>query len=1343
MVPNSRIVPPPSIPNINEKDSHNKKSSPYTPDSSLKEVKSTRYLSRIVPPPPTTTPGIQRRQQQQQQPYLFTNTISLDEIHQGLPPIGQQQQVKRKPLGDLNNSAQLHLPNNNSYHHQHQKQQQRPVPPTQSTPTPTTSTRRRDPALQSPPLSPPLSSSTSTRMPRYDSFPETSFFQGQDRSYSTDALTADDAKKKPTGRKGFGKFFKKLGKQSVDDDEAPQVRTIGNVVSVKSSRSYHNIPLAPPPPPLPPVTKQPDDLIAIVPQEYGGQLNSSSSSSSNQGANLNTLPQQQHNQPQSIPLPSDRRYINTSTTPVLVQNNGTTSNFTSPTSIYHEPLKDHGHIDRTESNSSSTSLTPSSSPTPTPRWSVSTRKSSVSYSIYSTFGGDSSFTSQEALDSTTATTSLSSSSYLGIRSTAKDQQQQRQELDDDLADIEVENEQQPRIADHNNQHMDKTGDGERLCNDDQIRSKPTHDNNSLQQTTEDTYYGHKLQGVDDNGDNNNDCYNENNDDNLDLNEDDFDEEEEDDDDDDENDDDIFVDATEYSQDDMERERFDTRLSKRLSGGHYGSAGGLLFSIEAAQRRSRSHQHQHQHQQQYQHSNEGTLSLFQPPPLPTVKDTVPPMMMLPKGSIHDDDDDQAIISKEDKERLRQESADALTGDTRIGGTSLLRKDSEASTITTPGLDPDYNTTSVFDSHLAISSFWNENPNLVLNGFGSGLLSPSTSTQSTRSAGSSQLSDNHHHLEAKEMAELLWNEDESYVTKDHMAEWLGTRKPLNSQTLIYYMEYFDFVTLRLDSAFRKLCGKLYFKAEAQQIDRILDVFAKRYWKCNPQSIFGNSDVVYAVVYSLLLLNTDLHVAQGNYARMTKQAFVKNTMSTIYDQSSVKITKTWAINMESYLKDLYNSVKQNQILQPMSDRLFGSEGVTLEKRSSLIGGRRVLEMKRSMGAIIRKSMHEPSIVLEESEPIVNPVRSPSSPLSTSQQRKRDSFSSVGSGASSLRNPSSLLSPHSNTQSSMISPRHSICSTASALPYTKEGLVVRKHLLENATQKAKHRDWRECFLVVGDGELKMYAIQGGGTTSNGYQQASNKVGSSDTDRRSLLRSSGIGFTATTDSFNGNKWGVSTQLVGTMSLGHSLANVLPPPGYNRQRSYVFAIQQAHGGVYLFQAGSQSQVNEWASTCNYWAARQSKEPLPGGVSNMEYGWGNCLHDVIVNLDEDELLKKEQPIGVSQYQQSHHHYQQDYGSSPFSDIMVYDWRPPAPPSVASTLDEKEQYNALQKHLTMLNSDINEHREVKKKMMIRFPTKHSQHTKVMSNWELKSKYLLHEIIKYQNYCNALEKSIGIQD
>lgn len=54
----------------------------------------------------------------------------------------------------------------------------------------------------------------------------------------------------------------------------------------------------------------------------------------------------------------------------------------------------------------------------------------------------------------------------------------------------------------------------------------------------------------------------------------------------------------------------------------------------------------------------------------------------------------------------------------------------------------------------------------------------------------------------------------------------------------MENFYFSDMRLDSAFRKLCSKLYFKAEAQQIDRILESFANRYWDCNEECLFGSA-------------------------------------------------------------------------------------------------------------------------------------------------------------------------------------------------------------------------------------------------------------------------------------------------------------------------------------------------------------------------------------------------------------------------------------------------------------------------------------------------------------------------
>lgn len=78
---------------------------------------------------------------------------------------------------------------------------------------------------------------------------------------------------------------------------------------------------------------------------------------------------------------------------------------------------------------------------------------------------------------------------------------------------------------------------------------------------------------------------------------------------------------------------------------------------------------------------------------------------------------------------------------------------------------------------------------------------------------------------------------------------------------------------------------------------------------------------------------------------------------------------------------------------------------------------------------------------------------------------------------------------------------------PYLKERVVMVKHLLKSANQKAKHREWRECLLVVGQGELKMYGLQSDG---NNYS------GSSST-RRNMIRASSASFANLADSFSKN----------------------------------------------------------------------------------------------------------------------------------------------------------------------------------------------------------------------------------
>lgn len=145
----------------------------------------------------------------------------------------------------------------------------------------------------------------------------------------------------------------------------------------------------------------------------------------------------------------------------------------------------------------------------------------------------------------------------------------------------------------------------------------------------------------------------------------------------------------------------------------------------------------------------------------------------------------------------------------------------------------------------------------------------------------------------------------------------------------------------------------------------------------------------------------------------------------------------------------------------------------------------------------------------------------------------------------------------------------------------------------------------------------------------------------------------------------------------------------------------SNGAVYFFQAGTEELVNEWVSTCNYWAARQSKEPLAGGVSNMEYGWNRVLDPVTRarSLSEDNYTRDDDGASVrSGRSRLGKSSTVRADKSPWNDrTFINDWKPPMPPSVASTHDEETQLDALRKHVTSLKEELTEHNELRTPMI----------------------------------------------
>ncbi|KAI9251618.1 Sec7 domain-containing protein [Helicostylum pulchrum] len=175
---------------------------------------------------------------------------------------------------------------------------------------------------------------------------------------------------------------------------------------------------------------------------------------------------------------------------------------------------------------------------------------------------------------------------------------------------------------------------------------------------------------------------------------------------------------------------------------------------------------------------------------------------------------------------------------------------------------------------------------------------------------------------EASQSIWIQDENIVPKKEVAAYLGKLDPFNHRVLKSYLEYFDFNEMSLDEAFRKLCSKLYFKAEAQEIDRILEAFSHKYWNTNKSkaALYKTADVVYTIIYSIMLLNTDLHLVQiSSHAKMSCAIFVENTMSTVLEQNISFDNDeliSWKTQLEDSLKDIYTSVKSTGILQPISD-------------------------------------------------------------------------------------------------------------------------------------------------------------------------------------------------------------------------------------------------------------------------------------------------------------------------------------------------------------------------------------------------------------------------------------------
>ncbi|KAJ1541528.1 hypothetical protein HK405_010579, partial [Cladochytrium tenue] len=410
-----------------------------------------------------------------------------------------------------------------------------------------------------------------------------------------------------------------------------------------------------------------------------------------------------------------------------------------------------------------------------------------------------------------------------------------------------------------------------------------------------------------------------------------------------------------------------------------------------------------------------------------------------------------------------------------------------------------------------------------------------------------------LPPEEVAHHLFHLTLPGISKVDVAGIIGEKDLFNQEVLEFYMRQFNFVYDDLDVALRRVSAHLHFAGEAQVLDRILLQVARRYWECNPDahSIYISPDILHGIYFSVFLLNTDLHVVnvgQNASKRMTKKEFVKNTIEGINDivakddglsakfkdmgQAKVRV---WRKDMEQQLEDdglaakiknMYKSVKEERIVLE-SPATPPVDTISQPRRSRL-----------------------KAFVAMTSPLAPMPSRASAAESSGPTAPKSQAASVLGSEAESegVRSASSSAPGVSNE-----------------VGVAKDGFIVRKHVLDTAGVKARHRKWIKTWAVmlVDDRgvELAFYKVDQNSTNEDLERAAAQAV------------DSGVLLDPSTGRL--------------------------PPG-----------KLADGSTFLLEAPSAELALDWTRTLNYWAARRSKEPLRGALSNVEFGWSDAAWERI-------------------------------------------------------------------------------------------------------------------------------------
>ncbi|ORZ01929.1 hypothetical protein BCR41DRAFT_342440 [Lobosporangium transversale] len=139
----------------------------------------------------------------------------------------------------------------------------------------------------------------------------------------------------------------------------------------------------------------------------------------------------------------------------------------------------------------------------------------------------------------------------------------------------------------------------------------------------------------------------------------------------------------------------------------------------------------------------------------------------------------------------------------------------------------------------------------------------------------------------------------LSKRLLGEYLA--KPANSEVLKAFIQLFDFHGKRLDESLRELLETFRLPGEAQQIERVMELFAATYFATKPKEI-ASQDAAFILGFAVVMLNTDQH-NRGVKGRMSLEQFIKNLRQVNAGEDFPP----------EYLAEIYEAIRKREIVLP----------------------------------------------------------------------------------------------------------------------------------------------------------------------------------------------------------------------------------------------------------------------------------------------------------------------------------------------------------------------------------------------------------------------------------------------